>query len=251
MESSFEVDFDALFSSSPVAQSTPRIRLEPTFEEKGGKKLRNVPADSRSLFDPDSSMHGPQSDVGAVTTAPQNNTPRRTIVKRNNSHVKDVGLGVKSHVSKRRKKHPSPSKAELEGLEDALKHYSPHIESMDTKKQEEVGLSLGELRTRETLKPKNNNASLSQAAKRGKGNGVGIFGKPKQPVPGSSMAEPARRLVVKPQIPSMIPKPAGVPTMNRRADSRMLLLRTQGDGSAMDTDELQWDETAYHIGMKC
>jgi hypothetical protein len=49
-------NFDDLLSSSPVAQSTPRIRLEPSFDECGKKTLKNVPADSHSLFD--------NSDVG-------------------------------------------------------------------------------------------------------------------------------------------------------------------------------------------
>lgn len=241
VQASFEVDFDALFSSSPVAQSTPRIRLEPTFEENGGKKLRNVPADSRSLFDTDSSMCGPSLDVGVTTTPLQNNAPRKAIVKRNNSKVKDLGLGVKAHVSKRRKKHPSPSKAKLEGFEDALKHYSPRVEFTDAKSHEHLVLSSGEFQTRDILKSKDNNAPLSQTAKRSKASRLGVFGKPKQSAAGYSMAEPARRPTGKLAKPSMIPKPAGAPTMKRRAESRMYRLENQGDGSAMDTDELQWD----------
>lgn len=250
-EVDFEVDFDALFSSSPIAQSTPRIRLEPTFEDNGDKKLRNVPADSHSLFDPDSSMRDPLSDLGTKATPPQNTAPRKLVVKRNNSQVKDISLGVKSHMSKRRKKHPSPSKAELEGLEDALAHYSPPMASMDAKTQEELTLSFGELRTEDILKTKDNNAPLSQAAKRGKrGNQLGLFGKPKQAVAGSSMAEPARRPALKTPKPSMIPKPAGAPTMKHRTESRKFQPLTQTDESAMDTDELQWESIAYHIGMR-
>jgi hypothetical protein len=251
VRSSFEVDFDALFSSSPVAQSTPRIRLEPTFEENGDKKLRNVPAESRSLFDPDSSMREPLPDLCINTTPASNTVPRKLIVKRNNSQVKDVSLGVKSHMSKRRKKHPSPSKAELEGLEDALTHYSPRLVSMEVNKQEELTLSFGELRTGEALRSKDNNAALSQAAKRGKnGSRLGMFGKAKQSVAGASMAEPARRPTPKGRKPSMIPKPAGAPTMKRRTEPRKYQLMAQADESAMDTDELQWESTAYHIGMR-
>ncbi len=249
--SGLEVDFDALFSSSPVAQSTPRIRLEPTFEENGDKKLRNVPADSRSLFDPDSSMREPLSDLGVNTTPPTNIVSRKLIVKRNNSQVKDVSLGVKSHMSKRRKKHPSPSKAELEGLEVALTHYSPRFISTEGYTQEELAVSFGELRTGEILRSKDNNAALSQAAKRGKnGSRLGMFGKAKQSMAGASMAEPARRPALKVQKPSMIPKPAGAPTMKRLTEPRKHQLMTQADESAMDTDELQWESTAYHIGMR-
>jgi hypothetical protein len=251
MGSGFEVDFDALFSSSPVAQSTPRIRLEPTFEENGDKKLRNVPADSRSLFDPDSSIREPLSDLGTNPTVPQTTPQRKLIVKRNSSQVKDVGLGVKSHMSKRRKKHPSPSKAELEGLEDALAHYSPCIVSMDANTQEELTLSFGELRTGDSLKSRDKNAPLSQAAKRAKkGNRLGQFGKPMLAAAGSSMAEPARRPVLKALKPCMIPKPAGAPTMKRRTESHKFQRLIQTDESAMDTDELQWESTAYHIGMR-
>jgi hypothetical protein len=48
---------------------------------------------------------------------------------------------------------------------------------------------------------------------------------------------------------SMIPKPAGAPTMKRRMDVGRYHLMTQEDESALDTDELQWEATAYHIGM--
>jgi hypothetical protein len=248
--SGFEADFDAPFSSSPVAQSTPRIRLEPTFEENGEKKLRNVPADSRSLFDPNSSTREPLSDLGTNTTPPKNTTPRKLVVKRNNSQVKDVSLGVKTHMSKRRKRHPSPSKAELEGLEDALAHYSQPMVSMNANAQEELTLSFGELRTRDILKAKDNNAPLSQAAKRSKGNRLGLFGKPKQAVAGSSMTKPARRPVPNALKPSMILKSAGAPTMKRRTESRKFQQLVQTDESAMDIDELQWESTAYHIGMR-
>jgi hypothetical protein len=43
---------DALFSSSPIAQSTPRLRLEPAIDENGKQYLMKVPAQTRSVFDP-------------------------------------------------------------------------------------------------------------------------------------------------------------------------------------------------------
>lgn len=251
VEPGYKVDFDVPFSSSPVAQSTPRIRLELAFEENGDKKLRNVPADLHSQFNPDSSMREPLSDLGTNTAPPQNTTPRKVIVKRNNSQDEDVGLGVKPHMLKRRKKHPSPSKAELEGLEDILDHYSPRLVSMGTNTQEELTLSFEELRTGDILKFKDNNAPPSQTARRGKtGNRLGLSGKPKQAVAGTSMAEPARRPTTKMQKPSMIPKPAGAPTVKRRTEPRKFQRPIQTDESAMDTDELQWDLTAYHIGVR-
>jgi hypothetical protein len=45
-------DLDALLSSSPLAQSTPRIRLEPSFDDRGARHgLRSVLTSTRSVFD--------------------------------------------------------------------------------------------------------------------------------------------------------------------------------------------------------
>lgn len=50
-------DFD-FFSSSPEGQSTPRMRLEPRFEENGKKTLKIAPTEAPSMFDPDTTMGG-------------------------------------------------------------------------------------------------------------------------------------------------------------------------------------------------
>ncbi|CZT44996.1 uncharacterized protein RSE6_05264 [Rhynchosporium secalis] len=109
----YDNDFDAMLSSSPFAQSTPRIRLEPTFEEDGTKVLKNVSADSRSLFDSD------QMDLDFIRKSPSSLEP----AKRKSSTAKDYGIRYYSY--KKVKKHPSPSKAELEGLERALQAFLP------------------------------------------------------------------------------------------------------------------------------
>ena len=42
--------YSSLFSSSPVAESTPRVRLEPRFEPSGRRQLRSVSATEPSIF---------------------------------------------------------------------------------------------------------------------------------------------------------------------------------------------------------
>jgi hypothetical protein len=88
----YESDFDPLFSSSPLGHSTPRIRLEPTNDD-GKRVLKSVSAHSPSRFNSASEIDGlDDADVFI---------PRQT-------------------VPNSRKKHPSPSKAELEDLEHAM-----------------------------------------------------------------------------------------------------------------------------------
>jgi hypothetical protein len=248
----YDVDFDALLSSSPLAQSTPRIRLEPTFEEDGKKKRKNVPADSRSLFDPDNSSVGQHSDM-YVDSPSRSKAPSRRVsntVKRRNSQIKDGGLGIKSHLSKRMKKHPSPSKAELEGLEIAMRQYPPFVRGASPNVQNDLTLSFGELRTAiSVLTPKDHNAMLQEPTKRQiKGKGLEIFEKPGSTKQTSSMSEMPKR--PKAQKSSMIPKPADPTNTKPRTKTSGSSRYDLADGSMMDIDELQWDRTAYDIGMR-
>jgi hypothetical protein len=258
-ESKFEVDFDALFSSSPLAQSTPRLRLEPSFEDNGSKKLRNVPAGSRSLFDHEnpSNMQAGAMDTILESSRAQRTPSKKGLVKRNNSQVKDVALGTRNHQPKRRKKHPSPSKAELEDLEDAFRRYNPNDGTGDVKVERQLVTSFEGLRTASALRSKDNNTMLREATGLGlKDND--IFEKSRNSI-SSSISEAPRRPTSTPARTkvSMIPKAAGAPSMKRRsatiphqrADSysrNMDLVET----SMMDTDELQWDTSYYNIGMR-
>lgn len=249
-ESAIDMDFDALFSSSPLAQSTPRIRLEPTFEEDGGKKLKNVPADSHSLFDRDHSKGGQISGKDLQLSRPHKVLHNKPVVKRETSQVKDSRLGVESHLSKRRKKHPSPSGNELEGLGDALKQYSHRMVSLNPDPEEQLSASFGELRTGMALSARDNNALLTEDAKRGKkGNRLNISEKPKKSTSTPALAKSPKHPAIKPGRPSMIPKAAGASSLKRHPEppvSRLVI----ASGSAMDIDELQWDNAAYHIGMR-
>lgn len=247
-EPRYDMDFDALFSSSPVAQSTPRLRLEPSFENDSSKRLKNLRADSRSLFDRNSPkyVHFSEGDV-----TPQHNGHKGNTTKRINSHVKVLDPAARNHLSKRRKRHPSPSKDELENLEDALKHYSPLVGPVDPRTEDDLTTSYGELRPEGVLQPRTNNMLLRIPAKRGiKGSVSSSKDKLGQSMPNSSVAEPAKRLPNKFQRPSMAPKLAGAATLGRRPEYLAYQLLPQQDGSLLATDELQWDSTTYNVGMK-
>jgi hypothetical protein len=105
-------DFDAFFSSSPVAQSTPRIFVESPPKEVDSKDLGEIHAQAQSLSGHgDSSLES--SDMGGDTSEIH-------VSPTKDSCDTDV---YRQHLSVnpgRRKKHPSPSKAEWERMQKAL-----------------------------------------------------------------------------------------------------------------------------------
>jgi hypothetical protein len=150
-------DFDALLSSSPLAQSTPRLRLEPTFEENGKKVLKNVLAESRSVFDldPDNSMLTSDMEIDGVDVPSRRvSVYSADVPRRKSSQTRQYRASLGNHGSKRMKKHPSPSKAELERLEYALRNFStPSQEAED-------------FVTSGVLTPKDGNLSLQDSKRR-------------------------------------------------------------------------------------
>jgi len=132
---------DMLLSSSPLAQSTPRIRLEPSFERDGTTRLRNVSASSRSLFDPDNSSLRDHTDMDLDTSSLDLNPgcELNNLGKRKSSPIQEQSIIVSEPEVpdvlryKRAKKHPSPSKQELKTLEIALNKF-PHFEPKLRKK---------------------------------------------------------------------------------------------------------------------
>ncbi|KAI9805568.1 MAG: hypothetical protein M1825_000819 [Sarcosagium campestre] len=94
-----------LFSSSPVDHSTPRMRLEPTFDSQGKKRLTSVASDEPSVFrygasENESEHHsGPDSPLAGYHLKKF----RSGSVKRGHSD-KVVGLGVVEHPAKKVKK---------------------------------------------------------------------------------------------------------------------------------------------------
>lgn len=177
-------------------------------------------------------------------------------VKRKSSEFKDGGL-FKYH-SKRKKKHPSPSKAELEGLEKAMNEY-PACGASETlmlsepsKAHEAIPSDVGSLfPAPQLLAPKDLNQKVKEQAKAiEKRMGLRLFPKPELSRSGVSMPDIGRRPNGQ---KSMIPRPAdttnGKPRPEAR-DHRYSLRDDVVNGTAMDIDELQWDKSAYQINMK-
>jgi hypothetical protein len=242
----YDTDFDALLSSSPLAQSTPRIRLEPTFEKNGRAALKNVPADSRSLFDPDaSSIGGHYSDVelDPPSTNKMNCSGLADLMKRKSSQVKKVGISTASHYSKRIKKHHSSSKEELKGLEGAMSLYKSLDGPSSFNPLDDDSNSKVESELRGTiLAPKNPNGKIKEPSRKcDKGEGFDMFLEPNLTRTVVSMHDTSRGR-------TMIPKPVAVAKTRSRADGRgNRRYPSRGnvdDDSLMDIDELQWDQTA-------
>jgi hypothetical protein len=238
-----------------VAQSTPRIRLEPTSEGNGRKTLRHVPADSRSVFDIDndsSSMVPSEMDIDSTPAKNQvidkplaDHIPRKTSIRH---------IGLFERYSRKTKKHPSPSKAELEALENSLKE-SPVfgtseslVVSKPPKIQDAVSNNVSIARV---LGPKDPNTKVKAAApSMDKNAGLGLFPKP------ASQPDLSRSGISMPNIKrkgqkSMIPRPTDLSTGRPRQEvegSRYSLRDAGLNATAMDVDELQWNNTAYNIG---
>ena len=247
------LSFDAMLSSSPMAESTPRLRLEPTQDEDGKRTLRSVRADSRSIFDHDISSLGP-SDMETDHTRPHylTETPPRDSVKRKSSQIKEGGM-FKLH-SKRTKKHPSPSKTELEGLQASLKVHpefgiSESHDDLESSQALEQNPDAVEtlFHAPPLLAPKDPNSKVTGEAKAiEKRMGFGMFPKRDLGRPSVSTSDVPRRPNAQ---KSMIPRPAE-PTSTRSYGPRFSLRGDFGNNTAMDIDELQRDESAYDISTK-
>ncbi|RDL37896.1 uncharacterized protein BP5553_05329 [Venustampulla echinocandica] len=121
----YQVNCDATFSSSPVAQSTPRIRLQPTIEEDESQD--NTAVDAKFLSDSENSHKADYSDMD-LDTEPASMVKSSTAiaVKRKGSQLGTPRGRLGSH-SRTWKKHPSPSKSELERLEEELRCQYPNL----------------------------------------------------------------------------------------------------------------------------
>jgi hypothetical protein len=219
--------------------------------------LKNVPADSRSLFDPDNSSVAQYSDMD-VDTQPDNTTPNRLVgdtVKRKNSQTKESGLGFRTHHSKRMKKHPSPSKAELEVLERAMSQFPPFTRSESFDARDEVSPTGIEVNPKSAaLAPKDPNMRLQPTQQTTCGNGENLEAPRKKELIRMTESMPDFPKRVKAQKSSMIPKPSETlntkPRLERRDSRRYSARYDLMDGSMMDVDELQLDLSAYDLNMK-
>jgi hypothetical protein len=131
----FDTSFDALFTSSPADQSTPRVRLEPTTDRYGAKKLQKVPASIPSLFDHDTSAAETYQDMVTDSPIRSSKAPHKTLggILKNKSANRTVAKTTftQSFSMQSMKKHPSPTKEELESYRRRLDSFdvpyiSPH-----------------------------------------------------------------------------------------------------------------------------
>lgn len=240
----YDTDFDALFSSSPLAQSTPRIRLEPTFQD-GRTTLKNVPADTRSLFDPESSGSR-YSDMDVDTSlVATNNESHEMDVKQKKLQTKDIAYVVKPNGGKRMKKHPSPSKAELESLENAMTDFPDeqmsrsqtytnlsNFSAMDYESTSAVG----------ALASKDANTKLPIPKTREKRRGFEKYLKPSLTRSAGTMPDLSRS-----KIPRYSDGSLGKIRLEARPERQFVTKGARDDingGDLMDIDELQWEQTA-------
>lgn len=234
-------DFDTILSSSPVAQSTPRIRLEPSFGDSGKKILKNVPADSRSVFDFDTENI---SDMELDSDPPSHKvsirSPTGTPIKKSSQAKRHtLGAGVRGFGSRRMKKHPSPSKAELEKLEHAMRDF-PHINFSEDSPAASSALA-----------PKDINKKLQDSRRRNQVYKGGLK------VPSLELTRTTESM---PSISGYTSLPRNVVSFQATTDDEKLsdpsTAHSSGrnnlaeTGSMMDVDELQWDDVAYTIGMR-
>jgi len=237
-------DLDALLSSSPLASSTPRLRLEPSFNEDGKKTLKNVRANARSLFDPDDSIIGLSSEMDIDSGPSSKDVVRGDVVKRKNPKAKESLADDRLQHSKRIKKHPSPSKDELNNLEEAMRNLPPVSAPEDVVAQDNGFPNVaGILRKMDTLAPKDANTSLRKAKRQ-----VAVIG---------GLRKPALKQTVEsmPNIPARLKatestNPTEKAKLKRRGDRQYASQNDLADASLMDIDELQWDNAAYYIGMR-
>ena len=244
-------NFDGLLSSSPLAQSTPRIRLEPTVEENGRRTLKNVPVDFYSLFDPDTSS---VMDVDSVPVNVQTGESFGVHIKRKSSLLRESALGFRCH-SKRTKKHPSPDKGELEGMEKILQEHPPFgtseslILDRAVEAQDETPTYFSSALTSPVLSPRDPNPRVQSQSKsvEKRRRSIGLF--PKSDLSGAGASSPdirKRSKIAK----SLIPKPAVTPNTRPRQDNRRFIRDGIFSDSAMDIDELQQNDSTYNIAIR-
>lgn len=225
-------DFDAMLSSSPFGQSTPRIRLEPTLDGDGKRSLSFVPVDSRSLFDPDNSS----MDID-TSNHPRRSSSSQEPIKRTHSNARLKECRASWKGSKRTKKHPSPSKADLEELERDLQNFLPRNPPGDSALEDDK-FSVGR-----TLAPASA-LSPTDANKRVHVNKRTLHVLPIQ------TSESMPNLPNRPKYPqnTLQPRKKTTEGLSRQYKSYNAL----GDdyNGIMDIDELQWDDAAYNIGLK-
>ncbi|KAF4636248.1 hypothetical protein G7Y89_g1858 [Cudoniella acicularis] len=220
----YDKDFDDLLSSSPDAQSTPRIRLEPSFEENGKRTLKHpeLPA-----IDP---------------------------VKRMSSQITGLHLEADPYFCKRMKKHPSPSKAELEQFEQLFSQQHPELflPEYSNNGDEIVPTAIGHSSTAPALALKDPNQKMAEldnlktdyACERSQ---AVALNRSTDSMPDFSRRAKIRRFSLMPRFSDTSSNQG---THTKRDSWQYPGRKEYASDSEMDIDELQMDESAYRIGTK-
>jgi hypothetical protein len=175
-------------------------------------------------FDPDSSHVG-QSPNMVVDSEPAD----KAVFSSESTKRKNSRSTVAGDI-KRSKKHPSPSKEELERLELAMKNF-PFGD------RDKVPLARGGARG--ALSSKDTNGKLKAA----KHSVQGKVAFAKQEL--SNTTESMPNLGTK-GLKSAMRKP----TLEKGGNRKYFSQNNLAESSMMDLDELQWDKTEYNIGMR-
>lgn len=218
--------FDAMLSSSPQGQSTPRVRLEPSFKQNGEKTLTKIRSDSRPGFESHSnfpySVLPSEMDIDVeqigVAVSIEVDTPKR-------KGSQDIRSPVK-----RSKKHPSPKREELEQLALAMEKFSDEEEAI-------VDIPVAS----RPLSSKDANGKLKTGKCQMRGEVA--FAKQELPRTAGSMPDLSTKGLKSAMRKSM------TETGANRPNSLHFRQNSLADGS-LDMDELQWNITEYNIGGK-
>ncbi|KAI9738530.1 MAG: hypothetical protein M1818_005427 [Claussenomyces sp. TS43310] len=247
MDSAIDVDFDALLSSSPLGQSTPQIHLEPSFDD-ASKKPKNIPPGTYSVFDigtkNERNFDSPGFHITASRQAPS------VVILADNHSGRNFQI-----ASTQRTKHPSPSKDELETPEEALRHYLPADEWDEEIAYERVANSVDDLRSSGALKRKGSFAGWEKGRDGDmKRRGFEANNSMATSASAANSGHLPKSFASKVRKVSMLAKPAGPPYILKPRSasgiSAEVACKVIIGNSALDVDELQWDETAYDIGMR-
>ncbi|KAH8821049.1 hypothetical protein F5884DRAFT_72364 [Xylogone sp. PMI_703] len=234
----YEVHPGELVSSSPIAQSTPRVRSVQNHEsptmlpELGeGEHVEVYRTDGR-LFD-------------------ISNSRGIDVIKRKNSQVREVGSTMKAHLAKRFRKHLSPRQSNpfprKPGRDSGI-----HQDAKSAGKSHFI-TSLEGIKRNTILTPKDPNAKLLQPTKHCGteygGNRASM--RSEYIAPSEALSWKSKR--------ARVPKPLRV---SNKGTLSMLIAQSEpqvqqsqtardhDSDSLMDTDELQWDDPMYNIGMR-
>jgi hypothetical protein len=247
-EKNFENDLEGELSSSPIGHSTPRVRVgkavEFTSSSPGPQGSKSQDAYGR--YSPDAlSVYSEASfnKIGERQESREIRVERLHREREINAHG-----AVDFHDPKRTKKHPSPSKLELEALENQFREYAQmqtrFAAPEDRDELANTFAGLCNARTAHTLSPRDTNKfgpgnRLSKESHKSI-NDKKRFKEVASKSPGFPQSNPMSR----------VPRPGGdnLSKLPRRGGRYGVPFHPVGDPDAMDIDELQWDMSAYQIG---